>query len=207
MAGAALLQKKEHVEKIFSKIINAVEKPVTLKMRAGISGKDCYRFKEIAKIAEDAGISMIALHPRTVKQGYSGKADWNLIKELKNIVNIPVIGNGDIDSPEAASRMIEETGCDYVMVGRAARGNPFIFRQIDDYVKKGSYKQVNINERIKSFRTYLEYSKKFKVKISDIKVHAMSYTKGIEGSAELRRKLAVSKTIKEIEAIIEKISV
>ena len=139
MAGAALLEKPEHVEKLFSKLVSAVNKPVTLKIRAGISNDNCYLYKPIAKIAENCGVQMITLHARTLKQGYSGTANWQLIKELKDMVNIPVVGNGDIAKPEDAKRMIDETGCDYVMIGRAAMGNPYIFRQVNEYLETGSY--------------------------------------------------------------------
>ena len=131
MACSALLQEPELTRKIIRTMVKAAKKPVTLKMRSGVSTPD--KFQEIAKIAEEEGVSMITLHPRTVKQGYSGHSDWKLIKELKRLVKIPVCGNGDIQTPEDAKRMLDETECDYVMVGRAAASNPFLFTQINDY--------------------------------------------------------------------------
>jgi tRNA-dihydrouridine synthase len=108
-------------------------------------------FKEIAEIAEDEGIHMITLHPRTVNQGYSGTADWNLIKELKEICGIPIVGNGDITTPEDAKNMLDETNCDYVMIGRGAMGNPFLFEQINDYLKTNSYQEYSFKDRLDSF--------------------------------------------------------
>ena len=121
-------------------MINAVKKPVTLKIRLGVTDASRYLFKDIAQIAEDEGIEMITLHPRTVKQGYSGNADWKMIKELKEISNIPIVGNGDITTPEDAKAMIDETNCDYVMIGRGAMGNPFLFEQINDFLKNSGVK-------------------------------------------------------------------
>ena len=124
MAGGALLQEVNLTQKIFSTLVNAVKKPVTLKIRSGVTDASKFLFREIAEIAEDEGIQMITLHPRTVSQGYSGTADWDLIKELKQISNIPIVGNGDIVTPEDAKTMFDNTNCDYVMVGRGAMGNP-----------------------------------------------------------------------------------
>ena len=140
MAGGALLQNSDLTRKIFRTMVNSTSRPVSLKMRIGVSDSNKLLFKEIAKIAEQEGIKMITLHPRTVSQGYSGHSDWSMIKKLKEIVEIPVVGNGDITTPEIAKSMIEQTGCDYVMIGRGAMGNPFIFEQINDYLKYGVYK-------------------------------------------------------------------
>jgi tRNA-dihydrouridine synthase B len=201
MAGAALLQKPEHMKKMFKEIVKNVNVPVTVKMRAGVN--DCSCFMNIGKIAEECGIEMLTLHARTVKQGYSGKADWNLIKQLKENVSIPVVGNGDINSARDAESMIKETKCDYVMVGRGSMGNPFIFKQINDYLNEGSYKEISLKEKIKYFRKYLDYSKDFNIKFSDIRIHAMQYTKGIEGGARLRLELGKAKNIDEINKILD----
>jgi tRNA-dihydrouridine synthase B len=202
MAGAALLQKPEFNEKLFTKLVDAVNKPITLKMRAGVSEKDCYLFKSIGKLAENCGVSMLTLHPRTVKQGYSGKADWTKIKELKESVNIPVVGNGDITSPEDAKRMIEETGCDYVMIGRSARGNPTIFKQVNDYFNKGSY-EFNPLDQVNFGLKYLKYTEKYNIKFAQIRSQSMQFTRGIEGGGEFRLKLGQSKNITEINEIFE----
>jgi len=201
MAGAALLEKPEHNEKMFSKLVSAVEKPVTLKMRTGVGNDNCYLWKPIAKIAEDCGISMIALHGRTVKQGYSGKADWSMIKELKETVSVPVVGNGDIRSPEDAKRMIEETGCDYVMIGRGSMGNPSIFRQVNDYLRSGKYSETGFEEKKKLLYKYLDYTKNYPtIRFASIRMQAMQFTKGVEGGANLRLKIGQSRNIEEIKS-------
>jgi len=203
MACSALLREPELTRKIFQTMIRSTDKPITVKIRAGVTNPD--KWKEIAKIAEEEGLSMITLHPRTVKQGYSGKANWKLIKELKELVNIPVCGNGDIETPEDAKKMLDETGCDYVMVGRGAARNPFLFTQINQYLKTGKYKQITPKDRIKYFLRYLSYSKKYKtIKFSSIRMQTMNFTKGIQGSKELRGKIIKIKTLKELELLIKK---
>lgn len=201
MAGAALLQKPDLTEKIFTTLVNAVNKPVTLKMRSGVSDKDCYLWKPVAKLADDCGISMIALHPRTIKQGYSGHSDWSLIKELKETVSVPVVGNGDIRSPEDAKQMIEETNCDYVMIGRGAMGNPDIFSQVNSYLKTGKYERINLQDKINSLFKYMEYTKKYPtIKFSNIRMQAMQFTKGMQGGAELRMKIGKTSSVDEIKS-------
>jgi nifR3 family TIM-barrel protein len=198
MAGAALLDKPDHMKKLFAGLVSTTNKPVTVKMRAGVT-KNNKLFLKIGKIAEKEGISMITLHPRTVEQGYSGKSDWTLIKALKEELSIPVVGNGDIRTPEDAKRMFEETGCDYVMVGRAAMGNPFIFKQINDYLKKGNYKVIEPVEKKDYFVEYLKLTKKYNVPFQNLKNHAMYFTKGIVGGAELRVKIAKVKNVDELK--------
>jgi nifR3 family TIM-barrel protein len=193
-AGAVLLQKPEKVKELLSSLVNAVNKPITLKIRAGVKKPD--KYLKIAKIAEESGIKMICLHARTLEQGYSGEADWSLIKKLKEKVDIPVIGNGDIKKPEDVARMIEETGCDYIMIGRAARGNPFIFKQANEFLKKGKYKEY---DKINAFKKYLKYSKNFNINFSAIKAQAMYFTKGMEGGAELRNKISKFKNLDELK--------
>ena len=204
-AGAALLEKPEHVKELFTKLVKAVDKPVTLKVRAGIDSNSCYLFKNIAKIAQDAGIAMVALHARTLKQGYSGGANLEWIKELKETMSIPVVGNGDIKSPEDAKNMMEYTGCDYVMIGRHAQGNPYIFTQCNEFLESGSYRKLTDKERISYFFRYLEYAQDFNISYSRIKDHAMDYTKGMAGGAEIRRKIVMSKSVEEVMEIFGKI--
>ena len=203
MAGAALLDKPDHIRELFSKLVNSVNKPVTLKLRAGIDNDNCYLYKPIAKIAEECGISMITLHARTLKQGYSGKSDWVLIRELKEMVNIPVVGNGDVKTPEDAKRMLETTGCDYVMVGRSAMGNPLIFKQINDYLNTGAYEKITPQMQISQFFKYLEYTKRFNVQFAAIKVQAMQFTHGIVGAPKIRGQISGCKTIDEIRQVFE----
>jgi nifR3 family TIM-barrel protein len=198
MAGGALLQNIDLTRKIFRTLVNSVTKPVTLKMRAGVVNPSL--FKEIAKTAEEEGIKMITLHPRTVKQGYAGRSDWNLIRELKELVNIPVVGNGDVTSPELAAQMMLQTGCDYVMVGRGAMGNPFLFKQINDYLKTGSYQKYQPKHRLELFDKYVEYAIRYKIKFSCIQQQATRFTKGLTDGVKIRPKLMLAKTIDELKS-------
>jgi nifR3 family TIM-barrel protein len=202
MAGGALLQQTNLTQQIFQTLVNAVKKPVTLKIRSGVTDASRFLFKEIAEIAEDEGIQMITLHPRTVNQGYSGTADWNLIKELKEISGIPIVGNGDITTPEDAKNMLDETNCDYVMIGRGAMGNPFLFEQINDYLKTNTYHQYSFKDRLDSFFDYLHLTDQYKIKFANLKSQAMRFTKGINGGSKLRAKITVSTNIKELEQIM-----
>ena len=203
MAGGALLQETNLTQKIFSTLVNAVKKPVTLKIRLGVTDASRYLFKDIAQIAEDEGIEMITLHPRTVSQGYSGDADWKMIKELKEISSIPIVGNGDITTPEDAKKMIDETSCDYVMIGRGAMGNPFLFEQINDYLKTGTYQKYSFKDKLDSFFEYLELSKNYKIKFANIKGQAMRFTKGLSGGSKMRSKITFAKDIGELEKIMK----
>jgi len=203
MAGGALLQEVNLTQQIFHTLVNAVKKPVTLKIRSGVTDSSKFLFREIAEIAEDEGIQMITFHPRTVSQGYSGHSDWSMIKELKEISSIPIVGNGDITTPEDAKMMIDETGCDYVMVGRGAMGNPFLFEQINDYLKTNSYKEYSFTDRLDSFFDYLHLSTKYKIKFANIKSQAMRFTKGMNGGSKMRSKITISKDITELEKIMK----
>jgi len=198
MAGGALLQEVNLTKQIFSTLKNAVKKPVTLKIRSGVTDASRYLFKEIAQVAEDEGIEMITLHPRTVSQGYSGKADWKMIKELKEISNIPIVGNGDISTPEDAKLMLDETGCDYVMIGRGAMGNPFLFEQINDFLKTGSYNEYSFNDRLDAFFDYLDLTNNYKIKFANIKSQAIRFTKGMVGGAKLRARISISRNLEEL---------
>jgi len=202
MAGGALLQEVNLTQQIFSTLVNAVKKPVTLKIRSGVTDASKFLFRDIAEIAEDEGIEMITFHPRTVSQGYSGTADWDLIKELKEISSIPIVGNGDITTPEDAKTMIDNTNCDYVMIGRGAMGNPFLFEQINDYLKTNSYKEYSFKDRLDSFFEYLHLTNQYKIKFANIKSQAMRFTKGMEGGSKLRSKITISKNIEELEKIM-----
>ncbi len=199
MAGASLLQKPEHMEKLLSTLVSTSQKPVSIKMRAGVE-KNKKLFLRIGKVADDVGVSMITLHPRTIEQGYSGISDWTLIKELKEKVSVPVVGNGDIKYPEDAERMLRETGCDYVMIGRAAVGNPEIFRQTNDFLKKGKYTKSSDECKKKEFIKYVGLAERFRIKFSDIKNQAMYFSKGVEGGVELRKRIS---SANEISSLIE----
>ncbi len=202
MAGGALLQEVNLTQQIFSTLVNAVKKPVTLKIRSGVTDASKFLFREITEIAEDEGIQMITFHPRTVSQGYSGQADWSMIKELKEISGIPIVGNGDITTPEDAKSMIDETNCDYVMIGRGAMGNPFLFEQTNDYLKTNSYKEYSFTDKLDSFFDYLHLTSKYKIKFANIKSQAMRFTKGMNGGSKLRSKITLSNNTEELEKLM-----
>lgn len=203
MACSALLQHPDLTRQIFRTMVKSTDKPVTVKIRAGVNKPD--RFLEIAQIAEEEGLSMIAFHPRTVMQGYSGRADWSLIKQLKESVKMPVVGNGDINSPEDAKRMLDETGCDYVMIGRAAMKNPFIFKQIKQYLKTEKYDSVSDRERIAAFFRYIEYAKSFySIRFTDIKMQAMNFTRGMKNGKELRGRIGKVEDRDELKEMLQK---
>lgn len=206
MACSALLQHPDLTRKIFRTIVHATTKPVTVKIRAGVTHPDSW--EEIAKIAEEEGLSMITFHPRTVKQGYSGKADWPLITKLKKMVKIPIIGNGDIETPEDAKKMLQETGCDYVMVGRAACKNPFLFTQIKDYLEKGAYTEISFEQKLQYFSKYLQYTKKYPtIKFANIKMQVMNFTRGVAGGKEVRLKISSTKNAEELNSVLESFTV
>ena len=191
-AGAALLKNPEKIKEIVNAVVDSVPVPVTVKIRSGWDSKSINAC-EVAKICEEAGASAITIHPRTRAQGYEGKADWNIIKQVKGAVSIPVIGNGDIKTPEDAKRMIEETGCDAVMIGRASLGNPYLFKQVIHYLNTGEKlddlsNKEKIDLIIKHFNYLLEI-KPEKTAVLEMRTHAAWYIKGINGSKEIKNKI------------------
>lgn len=189
--GSYLLTQPKLVEKILTKMVKAIEKPVTIKIRKGFRDGESQAV-EIARIAESCGVAAISVHGRTREQYYSGKADWNIIKDVKKAVNIPVIGNGDIFSAQDAKAMKEYTGCDGLMVGRAARGNPWIFRQISEYLEndkiidKPGSKEVK-EMILKHASMLIEYKGEY-TGVREMRKHVAWYTQGLPHSAELRRR-------------------
>lgn len=193
-AGSALLNNPEKISKFINKLASAINKPVTVKIRSGIDDKNINAV-EVAKIAEDSGASAITIHGRTQKQGYSGQADWNIIKRVKESVNIPVIGNGDVFTPEVFKKRLEETNVDAIMIARGAMANPFIFKQIKDYLTKGSYQAPDKKEL---FLEYLKLAEKHYVDFSITKNHALQFTKGMNNSSKIRSELVKCKNVDEL---------
>lgn len=201
-SGGALLKRENKIGEIIMQISNSIQIPLTVKIRSGFDEKSINAVK-VAKICEKNGASAIIIHGRTVKQGYSGNADWNIIKQIKDNVSIPVIGNGDIFSGKDVKKMLEETGCDYVMIGRGAIGNPFIFKEINEYLKTGKIIKQTKEEKTKDYFKYIELTKKFNIfSIKDAKLRAQEFTKGLVGSSKLRLKLNRVKSWEEIENLL-----
>ena len=202
MAGGALLQNSSLTQEIFRTLVNTVKRPISLKMRIGVDASNKLLFQDIAKIAEREGIKMITLHPRTVSQGYSGHSDWDMIKKLKQTVSVPIVGNGDITSPEIAKKVLNYTGCDYVMVGRGAMGNPFIFEQINDYLEFGTDKKYTSHDKLEAFVQYMEATTDYKIRFVNIKQQAIRFTKGMIGGSVLRSRLSTAKNVDELKDLL-----
>ena len=204
--GSSLMRNPKLAEKILSAMVRAVKKPVTVKFRKGFN-EDCVNAVEFAKMAESCGVSMVAVHGRTREQYYSGKADWNIIRQVKAAVKIPVIGNGDIFTPEDAGRMIEETGCDGVMVARGAKGNPWIFKRINHYLETGEVMPNPGMEEIRDMilrhgKMLTEYKGELTA-MREMRGHVAWYTKGMPGSAALRNAINQVETFEGLAALIE----
>ena len=199
-AGSALLKDPDKIYEIVKAVKEAVNVPVTVKIRSGWD-KNSINAVLVAKTCEKAGASAIAVHPRTRSQGYSGKADWNIIKEVKEAVNIPVIGNGDILSAKDAKKMIDETGCDAVMIGRGVLGNPYLIKQVVRYLEDGVLlKDESPIERMKTCLKHFNYLLKIKpekVATLEMRTHASWYLKGLPGGVNVKKRLYELKTKEE----------
>ena len=205
-AGSALLKDPEKIFEIVSAVVNAVSVPVTVKIRSGWDEKHINAV-EVAKVCEEAGAKAIAIHARTRAQGYSGKADWNIIKQVKEAVSIPVIGNGDVTSPELAKEMIDYTGCDAVMIGRGVLGNPWLIKECVEFLEKGTKIQpvsfIEKAEMMKRHYKLLLEDKCEKAALLEIRSFIIWYLKGMPKSKEIKNQICKSKTSEEMFSIIE----
>ena len=205
-AGSALLKDPAKVYEIVSAVVKSVPIPVTVKIRSGWD-QNSINAVEIAKTVEKAGASAITVHPRTRSQGYSGLSDWNIIKQVKGSVNIPVIGNGDIKTCYDAKRMLEETGCDAIMIGRGVIGNPWLIKECIEYIEDGKEPiPVSHEEKLRMILKHLDYllkTKPEKVSVLEMRTHIPAYLKGIPNTNHIKEQAFKTTSASEIKKIIE----
>ncbi|MCI6497933.1 MAG: tRNA dihydrouridine synthase DusB [Lachnospiraceae bacterium] len=206
--GSALMKNPELVEKILTAMVKKISKPVTVKIRKGFND-EMVNAVEIAKIAESCGVAAVAVHGRTREQYYAGEADWDIIRRVKEAVSILVVGNGDVTSPQDAARMLDETGCDAVMIGRAVRGNPWLFRQINAYLETGELINKPSGEEIgKMILRHGKMSVELKGEytgIREMRKHVAWYLYGVPHAASLRNKVNFVETYDELEELINSV--
>lgn len=206
--GSALMKNPQLVEQIVSAVVKAVDKPVTVKIRKGFDEAHVNAV-EIAKIAEAAGAAAVAVHGRTREQYYAGTADWDIIAKVKETVSIPVIGNGDVTDGASAAALLEQTGCDGVMVGRAARGNPWIFSQIAAWLEDGTILPRPDIEEVKQtilYHAQLQLTTKGEyTAIREMRKHVSWYTSGYPNSARLRQVVNQTENFEELCALVEEL--
>ncbi len=204
--GSALMKDEKLTHRVLSAMVKASAKPVTLKIRKGFDDEHVNAV-EIARIAQDAGVGMIAVHARTREQYYSKKADWNIIREVKRAVTIPVVGNGDVTNGASALRLLEETGCDGVMIARAAQGNPWIFREVDTFLREGVQverpsKDEVVDMILRHLHLQIAHDGEY-LGIRQMRKHIAWYTHGRKGSSSLREKINRIEHLEELVSTLE----
>lgn len=204
-AGSALLKNPDKIKEIVSAVVNAVSVPVTVKIRSGWDANNVNAV-EVAKVIEEAGASAITVHGRTRAQGYSGNADWNIIKQVKEMVSIPVIGNGDVTSAEKAKEMLDFTGCDAVMIGRGVLGNPWLIKECVSYLESGIIPpKPSAREKIEMLKRHYQLlvdSTSEKQAILEIRTHALWYIKGMPKSAYIKNEICKTKNSEDLFKIL-----
>ena len=206
--GSALMKNPKLVHEIVYKVSRAIKKPLTVKIRKGFT-EDSVNAVEIAKILEDAGAAAVAVHGRTREQYYSGQADWDIIRQVKEAVSIPIIGNGDVTSPEKAEKLVKETGCDGIMLGRAVQGNPWLFSEILYYQETGKMKPKPSMEEIKKMmlrhaKLQLEYKGVY-TGMREMRKHVAWYTSGMPHSASVRRMVNEVESYEQLEELVNRL--
>ena len=204
--GSALMKNPKLVYEIVSAMVKAIDKPVTVKIRKGFDDS-CINAVEIAKIIEEAGAAAVAVHGRTREQYYSGQADWDIIRQVKEAVSIPVIGNGDVTSPQKAEELVKQTGCDGIMIARGAQGNPWIFSEMITYEETGTLPERPGKEEVRDMmlrhaRLQLKYKGEF-IGIREMRKHVAWYTAGYPHSAAIRRRVNEIETMEQLEEMLE----
>ena len=204
-AGSALLKNPDKIKEIVSAVVKVVSVPVTVKIRSGWDANSVNAV-EVAKVIEEAGASAITVHGRTRAQGYSGNADWNIIKQVKEMVSIPVIGNGDVTSAEKAKEMLDFTGCDAVMIGRGVLGNPWLIKECVSYLESGIIPpKPSAREKIEMLKRHYQLlvdSTSEKQAILEIRTHALWYIKGMPKSAYIKNEICKTKNSEDLFKIL-----